>query len=64
MIWHPDDTPKKRLAYCLHKAEEANALASTANTEFQASYFALMRSWVALAAEIESTDRGDREMSG
>jgi hypothetical protein len=61
MIWISGDSRQTRVDYCLHKAEEANALASTANTKFQAAYFALMRSWLVLAEDIEWADRGCRE---
>jgi hypothetical protein len=63
MLWRPEDTPQDRIDYCLQKAEEASALASTADAEFQATYFALMRSWVALASDIELANLGHHKKS-
>jgi hypothetical protein len=61
MLWRPEDTPQNRIDYCLLKAEEARALASAAGADFQTAYFALMRSWVALAADIETAGREHHE---
>ena len=63
MLWRPEDTPQDRIDYCLQKAEEASALASTADAECQATYFALMRSWVALASDIELANLGHHKKS-
>ena len=45
-------TPQERVKWCRRMAQEAETLASTANSELRAAYADLAKQWALLAEEI------------